>query len=217
VAAVVIMFASFLTVSRTAVVAIAVEAVVLVPTWPRRLQAAALAGAVATVAAVRVAAPGVVGTVVGLFLHASSDDSVTHRTDDYARAAGYIAGSPLFGRGLHTFVPDQYFFIDNSYLLSILETGLIGLAATIAFFIIGASVARGARKRCRDAAGRDLGQCIAASILAAMATTATYDSFAFPMVTTLTFLLVGCAGALWRFEGGSRVHATRPVAVAAAR
>ena len=215
VAAAAILFASFLTISRTAVVAIAVEALVLVPTWPRRLQVGAVAGAAATVVAVRVAAPGVVGTILGLFLRASSDDSVTHRTDDYARAAGYIAGSPWFGRGLHTFLPDQYFFIDNSYLLALLETGFIGLAATTAFLAVGVGVARGARRRSRDAAGRDLGQCLAASILAAMATTATYDSFAFPMVTTLTFLLVGCAGALWRFEGGVRAHAFRPVAMAA--
>jgi O-antigen ligase len=223
-AVVLITFSSFLTVSRSTVVAIAVEAVLLLPTWPKRARLAALAAAPAIVLAVRLAAPGVVGTLVGLFVNAGTDSSVLHRFNDYSAAAPFIAGSPFIGRGIHTWIPTQYgsvaqpnFFIDNSYLLGLLETGFIGLLSIVVLFVVGIGLARGARRRSIDPGTRDLSQSLAASIAAAMVTTFTYDSFAFPMATGITFLLVGCAGALWRLTGASekRVHPT--VALVTAR
>lgn len=207
-AATLITFAMFLTVSRSTFVAIAVEGLLLLPTWPRRLQLGALAAAPAAAVAVRIAAPGVVGTLIGLFVNASSDNSFLHRVNDYSQAAVYVAGSPFFGRGIHTFIPTQYFFIDNSYLLALLETGFIGVLSTVVLFGIGIGVARGARRRSTDPVTRDLGQSLAASIAAAMVTTFTYDSFSFPMAAGITFLFIGCAGALWRLEGGTDSRGT---------
>jgi O-antigen ligase len=216
-ATVLITFAMFLTVSRSTFVAIAAEAVLLVPTWPRRLQLGALAATPAVVVAVRIAAPGVVGTLVGLFVNASTDNSFLHRVNDYSKAADYIAASPFFGRGIHTFIPTQYFYIDNSYLLALLETGVIGALSIVVLFLIGMGVARGARLHSTDPGTRDLGQSLAASIAAAMATTFTYDSFGFPMATGMTFLLIGSAGALWRLSGAAEARRSATVALATAR
>lgn len=215
VATVLIAFALFLTVSRSTFVALAVEAVVLLPTWPKRMRLRALAATPAIIVAVRVAAPGVIGTLIGLFVNAGTDNSFLHRVNDYGSAASYIAASPFFGRGIHSFIPTQYFYIDNSFLLALLETGFIGLLSTLVLFGVGIGVARGARMRSTDPATRDLGQSLAASIAAAMATTFTYDSFSFPMATGITFLLIGCAGALWRFSGAAEQRRSATVLLAA--
>jgi O-antigen ligase len=158
-----------------------------------------------------------VGTLVGLFVNASTDNSFLHRVNDYSKAADYIAASPFFGRGIHTFIPTQYFYIDNSYLLALLETGVIGALSIVVLFLIGMGVARGARLHSTDPGTRDLGQSLAASIAAAMATTFTYDSFGFPMATGMTFLLIGSAGALWRLSGAAEARRSATVALATAR
>jgi polysaccharide biosynthesis protein PslJ len=218
-ATVLMAFASFLTVSRTTIVAIVIAGLILLPTWDRRLRRRSVAAAVVVVAAVSAAAPGLIGTLVGLFTNASTDNSFLHRVGDYSAAAHFIAGSPFVGRGIGTWIPTGYssltqpsFFIDNSYLLTFLEMGAIGLLSLVALLAVGIGVARGARRRTRDPASRDLGQSLAASIAVAMVTTFTYDSLTFPMATGMTFLLIGCAGALWRMEGGA---ATRYPATAA--
>jgi O-antigen ligase len=218
-----ITFASFLTVSRSTIVAIVVAGLILLPTWHRGLRRRALVGATAVVAAVLVAAPGLVGTLVGLFTNAGSDSSFLHRINDYGAAAHFIAGSPFVGRGICTWIPTGYgsygslatpnFFIDNSYLLTFLEMGLIGVLSLVVLFAVGIGVARGARRRSADPASRDLGQSLAASIAVAMVTTLTYDSLTFPMATGITFLLIGCAGALWRMEGGAAVRRLAPAAL----
>jgi polysaccharide biosynthesis protein PslJ len=219
-ATVLITFASFLTVSRTTIVAIVVEALILLPTWHQGLRRRALVAAAAVVGAVLVAAPGVVGTLVGLFTNASTDNSFLHRVNDYGAAVHFIAGSPFIGRGIGTWIPTNgygslaqpNFFIDNSYLLTFLEMGAVGVLSLVLLFAVGIGVARGARRRSADPATRDLGQSLAASIAVAMVTTFTYDSLSFPMATGITFLLMGCAGALWRMEGGAA--ARQPAAAA---
>jgi O-antigen ligase len=203
-------------VSRSTFVAVAAEAVLLLPTWPKRLRLASLAAVPAIVVAVRLAAPGVVGTLAGLFVNASTDNSVLHRVNDYSLAANYIVGSPFFGRGINTFIPTQYFYIDNSYLLALLEIGVIGLLSIAVLFFVGIGLARGARRRSIDPSTRDLGQSLAASIAAAMVTTFTYDSFSFPMASGVTFLLIGSAGALWRLTGAAETR-TATVALATAQ
>jgi O-antigen ligase len=215
-----ITFASFLTVSRSTIVAIVVAGLILLPTWHRGLRRRALAAATAVVVAVLVAAPGLVGTLVGLFANAGSDSSFLHRINDYGAAAHFIAGSPFVGRGIGTWIPTNgygslaqpNFFIDNSYLLTFLEMGAVGVLSLVLLFAVGIGVARGARRRSADPATRDLGQSLAASIAVAMVTTFTYDSLSFPMATGITFLLMGCAGALWRMEGGAA--ARQPAAAA---
>src|SRR5450631_111023 len=215
-----ITFASFLTVSRSSIVAIVVAGLILLPTWHRGLRRRALAAATAVVVAVLVAAPGLVGTLVGLFANAGSDSSFLPRINDYGAAAHFIAGSPFVGRGIGTWIPTNgygslaqpNFFIDNSYLLTFLEMGAVGVLSLVLLFAVGIGVARGARRRSADPATRDLGQSLAASIAVAMVTTFTYDSLSFPMATGITFLLMGCAGALWRMEGGAA--ARQPAAAA---
>ena len=81
--------------------------------------------------------------------------------------------------------------------MALITGGIVGLAALVAVFLIGASVARGARKRFTRTADRDLAQAIAAGIFAVGVAAGTLDLFSFLQPTFVMFLLAGCGAALW--------------------
>jgi O-antigen ligase len=171
---------------------------VLFPTWPgkRRLQAL---GAIAVFTVVmRLFIPGLVGTLFSLFDNLSGDPSIQHRTQDYARADVQIAMHPVLGRGFGTYLPQKYGPLDNQYLGTLVETGIIGLAALIFILLAGVYAALRIRMTAKDPVIRDLGQTLIASLSVIIVADATYDAFGFIMATGMCFMLVGICGALWR-------------------
>ena len=150
-------------------------------------------------AAFRAAVPGLLGTLRNLVFIGEQDTSIASRTDDYAHIPGLLAGRWPFGRGLGTFVPTQYFFLDNQYLGSLLEGGIVAVAAFAALGVTGICLARGARHRSADVETRGLGQALAGGIAGLMAAAAAFDEMSFRQSAFLLFLFVGCAGALWSF------------------
>jgi hypothetical protein len=184
--------------SRSAFLGLFTAAMVLLPTWPtRRLFWAAMALPVFAVF-MRGIARGLLGTITSLFLGLSGDPSFQGRTEDYAVVGRFISESPLIGRGFGTFDPVEFVLLDNQYLGILIETGVLGLASLILLFLIGIFTARGARRRCTDPHDRELAQAIAASIAVAMVSYLTFDAFAFPMASAMTFFMLGTAGAMWR-------------------
>ncbi|AKU15926.1 hypothetical protein VV02_08785 [Luteipulveratus mongoliensis] len=145
----------------------------------------------------RAAVPGLLGTLKSFFLAGSSDDSITGRTEDYGHIPALMHGHWWFGRGFGTFQPAAYFYLDNQFLMSLLNGGFFAVAALLAIFVVGGGVARGARKRLEDRPARDLGQAIAAAISCLAISALTFDEFSFLQCAFVLFLLVGCAGALW--------------------
>lgn len=186
--------------SRTAGVAMIAAVLFLWPTWTWRRRTEAAGLVVVGIAVVQLVYPGVLETFLALFTGAGQDVSVTTRTSDYADALPYIQSGLLFGRGVRTFDPGTYFFVDNQWLLQLIETGLVGFLAMAAMFVIAITLARGARNRSIEAGPRELGQSIAASIAALAVCAFTFDAFGFPMVTVVTFLMFGLAGAAWRLS-----------------
>jgi O-antigen ligase len=109
----------------------------------------------------------------------------------------------VFGRGFGTFLPELYTYLDNQYLGLLIEVGIIGTAAFVLLLVVGIGSARGAR-RGGDAETRSLGQALAGAIFAALVTVGTFDLLAFGIASGLLFLLIGCAGALWRLTAANR-------------
>jgi O-antigen ligase len=142
--------------------------------------------------------PGLLGSIKNLFLSIQSDNSFTGRTDDYAIVSRLFSRAPFFGRGWGTLLPDRYVLLDNQLLKTLLEGGLLALAALLLLFALGIGAARGAYHRATDPEGRDLGQSFAAAIAIGMVSFATFDAFAFVTVPATLFLVIGCSGALWR-------------------
>jgi O-antigen ligase len=187
-------------VSRSAVLGAAVAAVVVFVGLEPRLRPRALAAGAGFLVVVYATTPGLLGTLKTLFVSARSDTSITYRTDDYALVGEYIRQSPWLGRGPGTFLSDRYIFLDNQYLLTAIEMGLVGLAIVICYLLATAFLGRGARHRSRDPAVRDLGQALAATSLTGAVTAFTFDAFSFMMFAGFVPLCLGVAGALWAWQ-----------------
>jgi O-antigen ligase len=185
--------------SRTASLGVIVAAVVLVPTWDRRRRfRAAWVTAIALVV-FRVVFPGVLGTVLSLFTSWSDDTSVGARASRYVRFEHFFSDSPIVGRGFHTLLPTT-FTLDNQYLLTLIEVGVVGLVALLAVFGVAFSLARRARRASDDPVTRDLGESLAASIAVPIVAFGAFDALSFPVACVTTFFLLGAAGSLWRIE-----------------
>ncbi|MEY2422450.1 MAG: hypothetical protein QOI95_2517 [Acidimicrobiaceae bacterium] len=187
-----------LSLSRSAVISVALALIILMPTWPRdRIKRALVLGG-SFLAVMQVAIPGLLDAVSGLFLNISSDPSTTSRTEDYAVFARIFTEQPVFGRGFFTFLPNVYTTFDNEYLLALVEIGVVGFLALVALLFAGMSAGRAARKASADEETRHLGQALAASIAAGALALATFDALSFPMASGTLFLLIGIAGGLRR-------------------
>jgi O-antigen ligase len=200
------------TVSRTALIGLAITAAVLLPTWPRNYRRRAYAALLAAGVALLLAVPHLLSTFATLLGQiATGSASTDSRTTAIGEALPYIAQHPWLGTGFGTFLPQTYFFTDDEYLSSLITTGAIGLGCLVALFATGWFVSRRLRRRSGDAEVRDLAQSLAAAIAVSAACFATFDVFSFAITAGLTFLFIGCAGAALRLLGGPPEPASQAV------
>jgi polysaccharide biosynthesis protein PslJ len=186
-----------LTVTRSGVLGAFVAVLCLFFTWSPRRQRVALVFLVIGVGAMHFVASGLISTLYRSFLGVitGQDQNVQDRTADYAGVSQYIEQRPIFGRGFWTFIPTVYRWTDNFYLLSLVEIGIVGLAAVILLFLSGMYCARAGRKLTRVGPQREMGQALFASVACGAVTSATFDSLTFPDFSGLFFIILGCAGA----------------------
>lgn len=190
-----------MTVSRTGILAIAVAGGVLMLGWSwRRRVRVALAGLIGLVA-MKFIAPGLIGTLRSFLLNPGEDPSLLSRERGLEAALATFIDRPLLGGGFGTFIPQRYVFLDNQLLLSLVETGVVGVIALIVVF--GTAAVLGIDVRC-EASGpaachdRELALALLAGLAVAVATFFTYDALSFPTGRGLTFAIIGCLAALWR-------------------
>lgn len=189
--------AATLSVSRSALMAFAVAVLALVPSWPRKVRRRAVLVALVLAMAVSVMAPGMLGTLKGLFTVGTADPSISSRTSAYTTAFGMLANNPIVGRGFGTFLPD-YVIVDNQYLGLLVELGFAGLLAFLALILCGMISAGRARKAALDDATRQISQAVLASLAAIAVSFVFFDGLSFPMAAGLLFFMLGLSGALLR-------------------
>jgi O-antigen ligase len=143
--------------------------------------------------------PGMLGTLLGLFTGIGADDSAASRTSSYTLAGEFIGRAPLFGRGFATFLP-AYRILDNQFLGTTIELGLVGVTALIVLFLTGILTAAAVRRRSEDPTTKLLAQALMACLAAGASSYAFFDAFSFPMVACLTFLTLGMIGGLRRLS-----------------
>jgi O-antigen ligase len=196
-----------LSLSRGGIVGLAIAFVVMFIGWRARQRIAAVVVAVLSAVALHAVVPRLLGTVEGYFKNAGQDSSVIHRQQDLQRSEYLLRSSLWFGRGIGTFIPQEVtpanqplYSLDNQYLGSLIETGVVGLTGVILLMLIGFCSALGVRRRSTDASTRELALALAASSLVIAFGFYVLDVFSFTIVSGVMFVLLGLTGALWRIS-----------------
>ena len=149
-------------ISRAAVLAAALALGVFIISLRRPQRLTAIAAIPVALAGIYVVAPRLFGTFEHYFLAGTSDDSISHRVDNYPYAEHLIRQHLLFGQGGGTYIAGNYInlglghILDNQYLDMAIELGLVGLAALIFYLLWPVLVALAARRRTDDPRLRDL-------------------------------------------------------------
>jgi len=200
--AVLIAFAAVLAVSRATILGLGIGVLVLLPTWPARVRAFAIAGVVGMLGVVYFVVPGMVGAVSAMFSGISTgDSSAESRIGSYELVAQFVSFSPVIGRGVGTFLP-EYRILDNQLLQSAIEVGVLGVVALLA--LSATAVATTMFARGASGLEKRVGQGIGAAIAVGTVLMGTYDVFSFTMSAQLYFLVIGLAAAHVRLRGIAR-------------
>jgi len=189
--------AAALSVSRSAIVGVAVATLVLAPFWTPGVRRKAAVAALGLLGVVWILVPGMMSTLFNLF--GEDDPGVDSRTDSYAVVWSFWQLNPVFGRGFGTFLPG-YRILDNQYLLTLVETGALGLAALVGIAVTASFVAIKARTSYSHPLFRNLGPGLAASVVAGAVLTGFFDALSFPQAAGTLFLILGLCGAFWRLK-----------------
>jgi len=189
---------AFVSVSRSAILGLIAGGMVLIPTWPVKRRIRTVITVVVFTGLMRLMVPGLIGTLLSLFRNFGNDDSVAGRTDDYAAVGPLIKDNLWLGIGYGTYHGGTNGPLDNQYLGSLVETGLIGVLCLLIMLFAGVVAAQRVRRVSTNPWTRDLAQSLAAAVVILIVGYATFDAFAFAIITGLTFLLVGACGALLR-------------------
>jgi hypothetical protein len=199
-------------VSRSAILALAVALGVLIALMPSRQRLFALSAVPFAIAAVFMTAPGLIGTLRSFFAAGTSDPSIGTRVDDYPLVERMVQQAPWFGQGGNTYTFDNMIdILDNQYLKTAIEQGLFGVVALAAFFLVPVGAALIARRHTRDPELQLLCAALAGAGLAATICSFTFDSLSFPMFANVHALVIGTVGACWllvRAEAGVGARAS---------
>jgi len=187
-----------LTVARSGAIALLIGLLFLLWIGNRRQRVLILALSAVAAVAFRFITPGLLGTIRTLFTGAGQDISISGRLDDLQAVVAFVEQSPFFGRGFQTFIPTVYRTLDNQFLGTAVESGLIGAAALALLFLGPITTSLTVARRVIDRATRITALGIAVSIGVAFVLSLTFDFFGFPMAFGMLSLIFGASGALWR-------------------
>jgi polysaccharide biosynthesis protein PslJ len=176
-------------VSRSGVISVIAALLVYMFAFKVRPIAIAIAAASIAIGGYIMAFPQVANALWSTITGSAQDASVESRVQAYAKVGDLFRQHPIFGLGLGASEPTTFGYLDNEWMQMIVQGGLVGLTAMIvlsggAIFGIAAALRRATSPREREQAYM-LG-AMAAGILAS---TTTFDLFAFQQATLVFFLL----------------------------
>ncbi|MFB9909149.1 O-antigen ligase family protein [Allokutzneria oryzae] len=191
-------------ISRTGLLGLAMIGLFLLPRlgvvrWLMGAVVVAVFGALAGVAE-----PKVFSVLSQTVAGSSNDYSVWSRLADYEYVGARLAERPFSGQGFGTYVAPPQPFLDNQYLLTVVESGVPGLLVLVALLLVPVFSARAAWVRLgrkgTNPELRDAAWAVGSALAVAAMCFATFDALAFPQFQGLTFLLIGVAGAVASWE-----------------
>ncbi|HWF52287.1 MAG TPA: O-antigen ligase family protein [Solirubrobacteraceae bacterium] len=186
-------------VSRSAIVCVALAMAVFVVAMPARQRVVAISTLPMALAGVFVSAHGLIRALLHLLGVGNADPSIAHRVNTYTYVEQVVSQAPWFGHGVGTYIADSNIHIlDNEYLKTLIESGIVGAVALLALFLVPMFASLLARHNSRDPALRLLCAATAGAALAAGVGSAMFDSFSFNMFFATLALVLGLTGAAWR-------------------
>lgn len=196
---VIIAFASAISMSRSAILGIAVGLVMVIPVIPARMRLRAVLGAIGLGAMLVLMIPGMIGTIRGLFLGISSEPSSVSRIDSAGQALEIALRHPFFGNGLSAFSPTEL-ILDNQILLMLIELGLFGILTFALFVFSGIFAGWHVARVSRSKEWKYIGPPVSAGIAAGASTLLFFDGLSFAIAAGFLFLMLGIGGSLPRLQ-----------------
>lgn len=190
-----ILTASLVAVSRSAIIGLAVAVIALLPAIPTTYRWIIGVGGAVIAMAVFALIPGMFGTIVNLFAGASNDPSTQSRTAALARVPEFLSSSPWIGQGFGTFLP-RYYIFDDAWVLLTVELGILGIAcmAGMVFAAIGSAVWASGHSPFQDTTS--MSRAFAACLITISVLFAFFDGLSFPMSAGLLFLMTGLTASM---------------------
>ncbi|WP_157875364.1 O-antigen ligase [Arthrobacter sp. PAMC 25486] len=193
-----LVFAIAATISRSGMISAAVAVLVSVPFLPKLGRQWALVIIPVSVTGLFVAVPGLIGTLLGTTTVGADDPSISTRLNNYPRVEAMFLSRPIGGTGPGTYMPvNALELLDNQYLHSAVEMGVIGALAVFIYFSLPGLTTLHAARHAVDPSLRCLAGAVAGAALVAAPASATFDSLSFPVFALLYPLIVGLGGAVW--------------------
>lgn len=192
-----------ISISRSAILSAALAMGVFIVSLPPARRLTALVAIPVALSAVFLGAHRLLGTLKGYFFAGTSDSSISHRVNNLPYVEHLVRQALLFGQGGGTYIAGVYtnlsesHILDDQYLDTAIELGLVGLAALIFYFLWPTIAAFAVRRRSRDPQLRELCAALAGAALAATVCSATFDALSFPMFVDVQALVTGLIGAVW--------------------
>jgi O-antigen ligase len=181
--------------SRVAVAAVLVALVALLPGLPpgRRWK---VIGAIAALAwGITLLAPGILTTVGELFTGDTAEGSNAARTRSTETYLDLFAERPIIGHGFGTL---HGVIVDNQYLVTLVQSGVLGIGALLLLVNGPILCLRDARRTTSDDGLRELSLALIAVILAFLVASLGLATLVYAMSSGVLFLAIGLVGALAR-------------------
>lgn len=188
---------SVVAISRSATIGILIAVLATLPALPRAYRWTVVMGGAVLTAAFGAVVPGILGTILELFVGVSDDPSTQSRSDALARLPEVLALSPVIGQGFGTFLP-RYLIFDNQWAVLTIELGITGFLAFAALGITGIWSGYSAARVSQVADTVAMGRALAASVGTTMVLFLFFDGLAFPQSAGIFFLVVGMAAMMRR-------------------
>lgn len=207
-AAVLITAGILATISRTGIISVIISVLILMPLWPVRTRFNVVALGLSAVVVMSALQPSTARTFYSIFANASSDTSITSRTERYAMVGYYFSQRPWLGRGTGTWVPPMYQYLDNQWLRTALEAGIVGVVVLALLHITAIVVATMAFRRAITPADRHLCLALISTQVMAIFIAYTFDCLTYTTYAISLALMIGLCGAVWRFTHPARAIRT---------
>jgi polysaccharide biosynthesis protein PslJ len=209
-----------LAVSRTGIVGLTIGLILTYVGLDAELRSKVLRRGALMVAIAAVVVPTSLSVFSQVLVNFAAEDEtfgVEGRAGDYTIVRSLVLDKPVLGTGLSTFNPREArivdgrrirnLYLDNQYLSTMVNSGLLGLASMAALPIGGIAVARACKRRTENERLAVLAHCASVSLFVAAVTWGLYDALAFRTATVTFFIIlaiVGSVDSVTRNEGRRR-------------